>query len=133
MKRSILLATALTLSACSGSQVSGWLTGSGVDKVKAGKIGTIASNVVAAGTLFCALDGLVTAVPSVNVINASAEAVAGACRVASLIQAGVQAMPAVAVPVPPPAIPTAVPIATVPPATVVAVERSAQPVLVVPR
>ena len=82
MKRSILLATALTLSGCSGSQVSAWLQGNGVSAAKADKIGTIASNVVADGTLFCALDSVIAAVPSVNVINASAASVAAACKVA---------------------------------------------------
>lgn len=123
--KAFLFASTLALTACSGSQVSGWLQGNGIAQVKADKIGTIASNVVADGTLFCQLDSIVAAVPSVNVINASAAAVAGACKVASLIQAGVQAQAAIAVPVPPPVTPAAVPIATVPVATVVAVQKSA--------
>ena len=127
MKR-ILLASALLLTSCSGSQVTAWLEGNGVSASKATKAGTIVSNVLADGTLMCSLDGIVAAVPSVSVVNATAAAVAGACKVATLISAGVQAQAAlVAVPVPPPATPTAVPIAVVPAATVIAVQKSVTP------
>lgn len=114
----------LALSGCSGSQVSAWLQGNGVSVAKADKIGTIASNALADGTLFCKFADVLAVVPSVNVINAGADKVSDACKFASIIQAGVQVQMAAGVPVPPPATPTAVPIATVPPATVVAVQKS---------
>lgn len=118
---------AVALVGCSGSQVSTFLQGNGVSATKADKIGTIASAALADGTLICQLDGIVAAVPSVNVINASAAAVAGACKVASLVVAGVQTQAAVGIPVPPPATPAALPIATVPPAVVAAVQQTVAP------
>lgn len=135
--RRMVMGTCLLLAACSGAQVSGVLQDNGVSAKTADKMGAVWSTAVDDGTLFCKINGIVAAVPGVNVINAQAAPVATACAGAALIGAAVAAVvpvppsgvpvvsvPVVSIPVPPPATPAAVPIAVVPAAAAIAVETS---------
>jgi hypothetical protein len=127
MKKLFLAGTAmLMLAGCTGAQVTAALENMGVSVATATKVGTIDAGVLAQGSLFCSLDQIIAVVPTVSVINASAAAVAMACKDATLLTG---AIASVAVPVPPPVAGTPVPIASVPPATVAMVAASVVPPL----
>jgi hypothetical protein len=120
------VASLFALTACAnlGTNLTNLLEDNGVSTKTAVKVGQIASDAVSDGALFCSLDGIVAAVPTVSVVQASAAAVAGACKTATVLGA---AAATVAIPVPPPAVPTSVPVATVTPAAAAAVAASVTP------
>ena len=119
MRRSLAaLAGLCLLAGCSAVQDG--LEWAGVPADKAVKI---SADAVRAGQLFCQFDGQIAAVAGVNVVGASAAAVALAC---SVIKVAGQAPAATPVPVAAP--PGAhVVLATVPPAVVDAVNASRTP------
>lgn len=121
MKNFLIGALALSLSACTGAQITADLESMGVSVATATKVGQIDAGVLAQGTLFCSLDEVIAVIPTVSVVNASAAAVATACKVATTVSGAVAQ---VAVPVAPPAAGTPVAIASVPAATVAAVNAS---------
>lgn len=94
------------------------------------KIATISSDLVQEGTLFCAIDGAVAAVPNVSVLGASGATVAKACAEAQLVGNAVKAANAtslvapVSVPVAGPSTPTVVPVASIPASAVAAMAAS---------
>lgn len=123
--RNALLALTLALGACTAGQTSGLLQTNGVSQPTADKVGTVWSTAVNDATLFCAINGIVAAVPGVLVKGASSVAVANACAQAQLIGGAIAAT--VPVPVPPPVVPVAVPVATTTPLAAAAVAGSVKP------
>lgn len=119
------LIAAVALAGCSGTQTSGLLQSNGVSQPTADKAGTVWSTAVNDATLFCAINGIVAAVPGVLVKGATSASVANACAKAQLIGGIVAAT--VPVPVPPPAIPAAVPVAVTTPIAAAAVAASVKP------
>lgn len=118
----------LALTGCAQSTIVQWLEGHGVSASVATKAGTVASDAVEVGTLFCQIDTAVAAVPNVSVIGASATAVAAACKQATLLVNEANAsVKTASVPVPPPTPAAAVPIATVPATAAAAVVASVPP------
>ena len=123
MRKMIYVGALVALSGC--AQLPAWLQANGVSAGTAAKVNTVMSDAVADGSLFCAVAGVVAAVPGVNVTHATAQSVAAACAAAQVIGAAIQTAAAtIPYPVPPPMAPAAVPIAVVPPAVAAAVVAS---------